>query len=245
MTDVHVHIGQFNDKYYDSRVVFEAIEQTAAKFGIDCILYSSTSSCRYDVELSQIEEEIAIAQSYKSSIIKTKPYLWFTTQYAQQKISVKSAMQKFDYCGIKLHPIAHNWDFDNHAHRKSLDEIFCWSAENSKPILIHSGIGNKQSPFRFEYFIKNYPTAKIILAHSQPHDDTIKMMSKYPNVKCDIAFLSRHEIKQLLFTARKNHIPVSNILFGTDFPITHYWNNKSTELAVQYEKDCRRIYELI
>ena len=75
MTDVHVHIGQFNEKYYDAHAIFEAIEHTASQYGIDCIQYSSTSSCRYDVELSRIEEEIAAAQSYKSSIIKTKPYL--------------------------------------------------------------------------------------------------------------------------------------------------------------------------
>lgn len=245
MTDVHVHIGQFNEKYYDAHAIFEAIEHTARQYGIDCIQYSSTSSCRYDVELSRIEEEIAAAQSYKSSIIKTKPYLWFTTRYAEQRISVKSAVQAFDYCGIKLHPIAHDWNFDNHAHRKSLDEIFCWSAESGKPILIHCGIGNKQSPFRFEHFIKSYSAAKIILAHSQPVNDTINMLLKYSNVTCDIAFLSRREIKQLLFAARKNHILQSRILFGTDFPITHYWNNKNLELTAQYEKDCRRICGLM
>jgi O-antigen/teichoic acid export membrane protein len=34
----------------------------------------------------------------------------------------------------------------------------------------------------FECFIKNHPNAPIILAHSQPYNETIKMMSKYPSL---------------------------------------------------------------
>ena len=238
MTDVHVHIGKFNDKYYDSHAVFDAIEQTATEFGIDCVQYSSTSSCRYDVELSRIEEEIAFAQKYKSSIIKTQPYLWFTPHYATQGISVKSAMQAFDYCGIKLHPFAHNWDFENASHRKSLDAIFNYSAENRKSILIHCGIGKVQSPARFECFIKNYPAANVILAHSQPCYATTKMMSKYPNVKCDIAFLTTKEIRHLLLCTKRHKIDQARVLFGSDFPITHYYNEENISLAQQYKKDC-------
>lgn len=244
MTDIHVHIGQFNDKYYDSHAVFNAIEQSATEFGIDCVRYSSTSSCRYDVELFRIEEEIAVAQSYKSSIIKTQPYLWFTPRYATQGISVKSAMQAFDYCGFKLHPFAHNWDFENASHRKSLDEIFSYSAENRKSILIHCGVGEIQSPTRFECFIKNHPNAPVILAHSQPYNKTIKMMSKYPNVKCDTAFLSPQEIKRLILEVNKNNLAESRILFGSDFPITHYYNEENISLTKQYPKDCKQIHIL-
>ena len=238
MTDVHVHIGQFNDKYYDSHAVFDAIEQTATKFGIDCVQYSSTSSCRYDVELSRVEEEIAFAQNYKSSVIKTQPYLWFTPRYARQGISVKSALQTFDYCGIKLHPIAHDWDFADSSHKKSLEEIFCCCGETHKPILIHCGIGKVQSPSRFECFIKNYPAANVILAHSKPCYATTKMMSKYPNVKCDIAFLTTKEIRHLLLCTKRHKIDQARVLFGSDFPITHYYNEENISLAQQYKKDC-------
>ena len=238
MTDVHVHIGQFNDKYYDSHAVFDAIEQSAEDFGIDCVQYSSTSSCRYDVELPRIEEEIAFAQNYKSSVIKTQPYLWFTPRYARQGISVKSALQAFDYCGIKLHPIAHDWDFADSSHKKSLEEIFCCCGETHKPILIHCGVGKVQSPSRFECFIKNHPDTPVILAHSQPCNATIKMMSKYPNIKCDIAFLTTKEIQHLLFCTKRHKIDRSRVLFGSDFPITHYYNEENISLAQQYKKDC-------
>ena len=147
-------------------------------------------------------------------------------------------MQTFDYCGIKLHPIAHNWDFENASHRKSLDAIFSYSAENRKSILIHCGVGKVQSPSRFECFIKNYPAANVILAHSQPCYATTKMMSKYPNVKCDIAFLTTKEIRHLLYCIKKNMIDRSRVLFGSDFPITHYYNEENISLAHQYKKDC-------
>ena len=238
MTDVHVHIGQFNDKYYDSHAVFNSIEQAAEDFGIDCVQYSSTSSCRYDVELSRVEEEIAFAQNYKSSVIKTQPYLWFTPRYARQGISVKSVLQTFDYCGIKLHPIAHDWDFADSSHKKSLEEIFCCSGETHKPILIHCGVGKVQSPSRFECFIKNHPDAPVILAHSQPCNATIKMMLKYPNVKCDTAFLTTKEIRHLLLCTKRHKIDQARVLFGSDFPITHYYNEENISLAQQYKKDC-------
>ena len=147
-------------------------------------------------------------------------------------------MQAFDYCGFKLHPFALNWDFENASHRKSLDAIFNYSAENRKSILIHCGIGKVQSPARFECFIKNYPAANVILAHSQPCYATTKMMSKYPNVKCDIAFLTTKEIRHLLLCTKRHKIDQARVLFGSDFPITHYYNEENISLAHQYKKDC-------
>ena len=57
-------------------------------------------------------------------------------KYAEEGISVKSAMESFDYCGIKLHPFGQKWDFENPIHRKCLEEIFAWCDEkNSRPSL--------------------------------------------------------------------------------------------------------------
>ena len=51
MTDVHVHIGQFNDKYYDSHAVFNAIEQAAENFGM-------TLAFTYAVQSFNSEEKL-------------------------------------------------------------------------------------------------------------------------------------------------------------------------------------------
>lgn len=67
MTDHHVHIGQFNEVYYDALQVFNAIEESAKQNSVTQVYFSSTSSCRDDAELSKIEEETAYALKFKSS----------------------------------------------------------------------------------------------------------------------------------------------------------------------------------
>ena len=91
MTDHHVHIGQFNEIYYDPLQVLDAIETVASQTLITEVHYSSTSSCRDDVELSKIEEEIFYTQQFRSDVLIAKPYLWFVPKYANEnkcKISV-------------------------------------------------------------------------------------------------------------------------------------------------------------
>lgn len=239
MIDYHIHIGQFNEKYFDAFDVFEAIEEAGNEYGIDQIWYSSTSSCREDVELSKIEEEIAYAQKFKSDTLIVKPYLWFTTNYSKQGITIKSATQTFDYCGIKLHPSAHCWNLDDSHHKRSLLEIFEWSSDSQKPILIHSGISKECLPNRFEEFFRNFPKANIILAHSNPIDMTISLLKEYKNLKCDIAYSRIENINKLLcvFPLSENRI-----LFGSDFPITNYFSSHllkyNFSLKEQYKKDC-------
>lgn len=244
MTDHHIHIGQFNEIYYDAFKVFEAIEAGSAEIGIDEIHYSSTSSCRNDVELEKIEEEISYAQQFESQSLSIKPYLWFTTSYSEKDISVKSAIQTFDYCGIKLHPFAHRWDFSNLKHKKTLEQIFEWSSETKKPILIHTGASRETVPNRFELFFKEYPNSKVILAHSNPIKETAKMMNKYKNVFCDISCVKSQNIISL----KKIVTSKEKILFGTDFPITNYFRTHLFEeklnLIDQYKSDCRVLQQL-
>lgn len=141
MTDHHLHIGQFNEVYYVPLEVFNVIESVSSLTGITEGHYSSTSSCRDDVELSKIEEETKYAERFTSDVLKIRPYLWFVPKYAEESISVKSALESFDYCGIKLHPFAQKWIFDNKKHRKALDDLFEIASikQNDFSILIHCG----------------------------------------------------------------------------------------------------------
>lgn len=241
MTDFHIHIGQFNEVYYDALEVFGVIEKRGKQFGINEICYSSTSSCRDDAELPLVEEEIAYAQSFSSDTLLVKPYLWFIPKYADQKISVSTAMQAFDYMGIKLHPIAQNWDFTNSCHAKSLHEIFRYADENQKIVLIHCGTQECDLPNRFEKFFAEYTNAKIIIAHSNPINETAEMVNKYKNVFCDVAATEFNSIRML----RQKLFDKSKILFGSDFPITNYFNtrlfDKNRTLSEEYFENCKAI----
>ncbi len=240
MIDYHIHIGQFNEVYYDAYEVFRAIEFSVPKTKVTEIHYSSTSSCRDDVELCKVEEEIAYSQEFSSKSLCVKPYLWYVPKYAEQNISVKFALKAFDYCGVKLHPFAQNWDFSNSKHKKVLEEIFECCIDNNKAILIHCGKDKSCMPNRFEDFFKNFPDTNVILAHSNPVEETVAILEKYKNVKSDIAYTSKENIQKLMNSKVKE-----KVLFGTDFPITHYFNNrlfnKKISMQEQYLEDCNRI----
>ena len=239
MIDYHVHIGQFNEIYYDALELFELIESVSEQTKITEIHYSSTSSCRDDAELKGVEEEFAYAQSFKSTILTVKPYLWFIPKYAEQGINVESAAKSFNYCGIKLHPAGQNWDESNSAHLKALHQIFEWVDAKKKSILIHCGIQKYDLPTRFEPFFSEYQNAKVILAHSKPVLETAEMVNKYKNVFCDTACIS----KESLGVLQEKIYSKEKILFGSDFPVTHYFathlSKRDISLKDEYILDCK------
>ena len=239
MTDHHIHIGQFYEKYYDSHSVFEAISKAADEYGINEVHYSSTSSCRYDVELCKIEEEIEWAKKYNSSILKVQPYFWLTPNYIRSASAIEKTFEKFDYCGIKIHPVSHKWDFRNKNQRKILEKVFLIGKDRQLKVLLHTGIQNECNPFRFEKFIAEFPELFFILAHSTPLKEVKKLIDKYNNVFCDVAFCPKEYVEKVL-----KILPFERILFGTDFPVTHYWNPEKTTLTDQYKTDCE-VLELL
>ena len=238
MTDHHIHIGQFNEIYYDALELFAIIESSQEKTHVTEIRYSSTSSCRDDAELRFVEEEIAYAQSYESEKLIAKPYLWFIPRYAEEGIAVEDAAKAFDYCGIKLHPAGQNWDEENLVHLKAIHQIFRWADDNEKSILIHCGRQKRDLPTRFEKFFAEYKNAHVILAHSNPVKKTALMVNKYKNVFCDTACIEKKDLQKLRALVKDN----SKILFGSDFPVSHYFAThlfgKEHSLEKEYVENC-------
>lgn len=244
MIDYHVHIGQFNEIYYDAHEIFSLIDSLQQTTRINCVRFSSTSSCRDDVELKYIEEEIEYALSFNSQSLQVQPYFWIVPKYAEQEINLKNALETFDYCGIKIHPAGQTWDLNNLCHRDYLNQAFFWADENKKYVLIHCGPQKCDIPSRFENFYNEYKNAKIILAHSNPIKDTAEMLNKYENVFCDVSCVSNRKIKKL-----KSIVNNKKILFGSDFPITHYFDthlfNKNLSLEEEYKDNCKSLRFLI
>ena len=107
--------------------------------------------------------------------------------------------------------------------------------------MIHCGTGEECRPSRFEEFFKKYPDANVILAHSNPALETLEMLKKYKNVKCDIACSKTDNIQTVLNSDFKN-----KVLFGTDFPVTHYFDThlfgKNISLKDEYMKNCKEFF---
>lgn len=239
MLDSHIHIGQFEDVYYNFDKIFEIIFNSGA---VDGIVYSSTSSCIRDVKYDFIKNEVAGALKKYPADVAT-PLFWVVPDYIDQGVTVEAAMGELDYGGFKLHPYGNGWDFENDTRQcKMLHEVFDYADKRRMRVLIHSGESGIDRPNRFERFFGEYKNADIVIAHCRPAGDTIKLMQKYPNVSGDTAFAPKERID-----AVKNAGFGERLIFGTDFPITHYFYGRGggISLVEQYKKDSESIHDRI
>ena len=121
---------------------------------------------------------------------------------------------------------------------KALHEIFSWADKNEKSVLIHCGPQKCDIPTRFERFFAEYKRARVILAHSNPVRETAEMLNKYKNVFSDTACIASEDLKLL----REKATDSSKILFGSDFPVSHYFAThifgKTHSLEEEYEENC-------
>jgi predicted TIM-barrel fold metal-dependent hydrolase len=238
MIDSHIHIGQFNEMYYEPVEIIDIV----MKAGIESVSFSSTTSCKDDVLYAEIEHEIsALLSNIPWSPEIVRPFFWYTPDYIRQGVDVETAMKDLPYKGIKIHPYAHQWDFDNPKEMNVLHNLFDFAGCNMLPVLIHTGMSGVDSANKFEGFFSEYKQTQCILAHCRPLDETIDMLKKYTNVYCDTAFVSEEVVANIVGAGIGD-----KIIFGTDFPITHYFSThnhddmKELSLKDQYQGDIKR-----
>jgi predicted TIM-barrel fold metal-dependent hydrolase len=217
MIDNHVHIGQFEEVYYDPLEVVDIVMTAAPR--ITGFAFSSTSSCTEDVSYIHIEKEIAdflARMPYASEA--ARPFFWFIPDYIKQGVNIESALSGIPYKGIKLHPYAQKWDFENSDHLEALGGLFDYAATAALPVLIHTGHSGIDSADRFERFFSEYRDLRFVLAHCRPLDAAVRILETYANVSGDTAFMPEEDTRYLA-----DHGLGHKIIFGTDFPITHYF----------------------
>lgn len=237
MTDWHVHVGQWNDVYYDPAAVVRALKAA----GTDEFWFSSTSSCRYCrespaargnpalmerlptarelYEFIRGEMNAALAAASECGA-RVHPLYWVIPEVhfsAETGVSVEIAMSEFPYEGFKLHPRGHPWNLSD---KRTLDlahEVFSYADEHNLFILIHTGADLFERPSLFAPLIEAYPRVTVQLAHCRPLDETLAMLKKYPNVVCDTAFAPEEAVREIRAAGFGKRIR-----FGSDFPTTHY-----------------------
>jgi predicted TIM-barrel fold metal-dependent hydrolase len=233
MIDNHVHIGQFYENYYEPleilRIVFDA--------GIEGVSFSSTTNAKEAVRYGEIEKEMkSVFAGLGNLAEKAWALLWYIPDYVKQGVTVESAMKSLPYSGIKIHPRANSWDLSDTNTVEIANALFDYADRHELPVLIHTGYDDIDRADKFERFFAEYPHARITLAHCRPLDTTITLLKKYQNVYCDSAFVPPADICAINNAAGKG-----KIMFGTDFPITHYFNKApSVSLAQQYAKDIEK-----
>lgn len=247
MTDYHVHIGQWYDRYYTAEEVFDAMFLT----DIEGAVFSSTTSEMhlppaelYSKVTREVQDAVALAErEYKGRVVL--PLFWYVPEYTLLGITAEKATADTPKCaGFKLHPYGNKWDFEYDAkQRELLEELFAYASEHKMMVLIHTGGKEEAAPSRFEEFFDSAPDAKIVLAHARPLDETMAVMRHHPHVLCDSAFVPGGDIASLVQAGLGERV-----LFGTDFPITHYWQSekgkRNISMEEQYKEDMRGKYAI-
>jgi hypothetical protein len=243
MIDAHVHIGQFNEIWYEPELVI----QTVLQAGVEKIVFSSTTSCREHISYFEVEKEIsAVLSTCGYDLRKIKPLLWYNPDYHNQGLGIEKTMQTLPYCGIKIHPRAHNWDISGKKTLSILDELFGYANQNKLPVCIHTGYDKIDEADKFSRFFSKYPHTKIVLAHCRPPDQVLQLLQDNNNIFFDTAFVDYKEVTFFFLSGFG-----SRIILGSDFPITHYMNkqksdmetNFASQLENQYNKDLQLMTE--
>jgi predicted TIM-barrel fold metal-dependent hydrolase len=242
MTDAHVHIGQFKERWYEPALVIRTVLQA----GVEKIAFTSTTTCKENVTYTEVEKEIeSLLSVYGCDSQNIMPLLWYRPDYHKQGLGVEKAMGTLPYRGIKIHPRAQNWDLSDKNTLSILEELFGYADQNRLPVLIHTGYDKIDEASKFSRFFPEYPHAKIVLAHCRPFDQTVRMLSSNNNAFADTAFAEEKDIASLLKLGF-----ASRIIPGSDFPVTHYYmsrkendteENLESELIDQYKKDLQLI----
>ncbi|MDR1952082.1 MAG: amidohydrolase family protein [Elusimicrobiota bacterium] len=229
ISDNHIHIGQFNEVYYEPQKISDTILET----GVGSFSFSSTTSCKDGVKYKEIEKEIL---SIKYVFGKAHPFFGLIPEYIQQRIDIESVSQYIDYKGIKIHPLAQKWDLTNKKHLAVLNETFDYAQRQKLPVLIHTGNNTVDMADRFEIFFNRYKDIKFILSHCRPLENAIEIIKKYKNVFGDTAFVSNESLRKIAKFG-----VIKKMITGSDFPITHYLREremgKYINIKQQYRND--------
>lgn len=245
MFDYHTHIGQFYNAYYEPHTVIEVMSEC----GTSGCLFSSTTSClawNSEAEkktiVSHIRDEVNEALETAERLgFNARALCWIIPQWYFDGESVAAMANECCYSGFKIHTRSHNWDLQDIRICKLMDEICEYAVKQARittmigssantsrnkltfPILIHCGEDDFENPRKFENWFAKFPEAQFVLAHSRPCGDTLAMLQKYKNVFCDTAFATTETVATICNAGFSDRI-----LFGTDFPITHYWETRNS-----------------
>ena len=216
--DHHVHIGQFNDKYFQPHTVIETLHKNSIK---GCWFFSTTSCLEWldnqtkDMLISHVHDEIMEAlKTAKKLEFEAKPLYWVIPKRHKEGDSIFEVMTSLPYTGFKIHPRAHNWNMNDMFTAELFTEICNYASATKLPIVIHTGESPEDNPIKFIKWFEDYPDNQFVLAHCSPIDTFLKLLHRYNNVYGDSSFVSKEtleKINQSSFYER--------ILYGTDYPV--------------------------
>lgn len=223
--DCHVHFGQYNHIYYQPYLIIRALHRN----GVRRAWVSSTTACIAPDSLEEaqylsrhIDQEMQEATEEASKLKMTLlPLYWAVPGRYCALEKVDGAM----YAGFKIHPKIGEWG--NEIGNNLFRDICICACENHFPVLIHTGVDAVDWPSRFEKYFTGYPEVTFVLAHCRNVGEVLRLFEKYGNVLGDTAFCPTDNYKRICRAGFK-----TRMLFGTDFPVTHWCERKSDKITL-------------
>lgn len=201
-TDLHIHFGQWFDKYYDPLKIGREllVKQRLAMIGV-----SSTTACRDPYSISTICEEVEpLLKAFPGQVFH---WLWLHPDFIPTS---EDTCAGTPIHGLKIHPYQHDW----HSDKTKISRAFKFAENLSIPILLHTGGIPECDVGQFLLLLRQHPTVNVILAHARPMNEAILLAEQCSNAWFDTAFVSRDSLDEAV-TAGILH----RFVFGTDYPI--------------------------
>lgn len=213
MIDWHTHIGNYNNGVsYSCESVFKVLKDCYVS-ECWCAYLTPKSDC---VRSAQSFAEFCLDEMNKAKLFSTEIGLevhWLYWVDPMIISSLQDIFKRFPFEGLAVHPF-HGWSYD------SYNRVFLFASENKKPVFLHTGCSKNDNPLLFEGLFRQYQDVEVHLAHCKDPEPIIQLFSRYKNLYGDIAFCPRVSYEAICKAGYKDRM-----LFGTDFPITHWYHH--------------------
>ncbi len=239
MHDIHTHIGQFNQTKYDFHNIFKALKNN----GVDETTFAyltplfTDSAPAIEFYKAMTEETKDAVEFAKEIGLKVNPLYWIDPMVLFGGIPLESIMKDLDYKGLVVHPFLNDWNPADKNRVDLLTHVFEFAKEKKYEIYFHTGCSEKDNPLLFEQCFADFPEVKVHLAHCKDPEPIIQLFSKYDNLVGDTAFCPDDSYKSICNAGFKERM-----FFGTDFPITHWYEHFGEEIFSADEKTLTESY---
>lgn len=238
--DIHTHIGQFYQTYYDFHDVFSALKnngitETTCAYLIPLFTESEPAIAFCRAMTEETKEALEFAEKID---LKVHVLYWIDPMVLLGGISLESIVGSLEYKGLVVHPFLNDWNPDDKQRAALLTKVFEFAQERNYGIYFHTGCSASDNPLNFEKWFADFPSVKVHLAHCKDPEPIIQLFSKYENLVGDTAFCPQDSYEAICKAGFKDRM-----FFGTDFPITHWYQHKGEEEFSTDEKSLTESYK--
>ena len=250
MHDIHTHIGQFYQTKYDFHNIFMALKNngiTETTFAYLTPLFTDSAPA-IEFYNAMTQETKAALDFAKKIDLKVNPLYWIDPMVLFGGITLESILNDLDYKGLVVHPFLNDWNPSDEKRANLLTQIFQFAKNNTYEIYFHTGCSERDNPLLFEKWFADFPEVTVHLAHCKDSAPIIELFSKYKNLVGDTAFCPQDSYEAICNAGFKDRM-----FFGTDFPISHWYQHCGEEnfpadeevLTESYRKTLKEYEEIL